>query len=130
MERQGVHLRLRCCLTGRVLSLVKFSLDPEAGGRSCTADQVDNGLKCTQWLASPILRDVAEQAVREGASRSAGPFHRKQPRLRSGECRPDLPDSGGRTARPGYTTSLPESNGTRGGALPATMRRRTRPAQR
>ena len=102
MERQGVHLRLRCCLTGRVLSLVKFGLDPEAGGRSCTADQVDNGLKCTQWLASPILRDVAEQAVREGASRSAGPFHRKQPRLRSGECRPDLPDSGGRTARPGY----------------------------
>ena len=63
MERQGGHLRLRYCLTGRVLSLVKFGLDPKAGGRSRTADQVDNGLKCAQWFASPILRDVAEQAV-------------------------------------------------------------------
>ena len=45
MERQGVHLRLRYCLTGRVLSLVKFGFDPEAGDRSRTADQVDSGLQ-------------------------------------------------------------------------------------
>ena len=63
MERQGVHLRLRYCLTDRVLSLVKFGFDPKAGDRSRTADQVDNGFKCTQWFTSPILRDVAEQAV-------------------------------------------------------------------
>ena len=63
MERQGGHLRLRYCLTGRVLSLVQFGFDPKASGCSRTADQVDNSLKCTQWFASPILRDVAEQAV-------------------------------------------------------------------
>ena len=50
MERQGLHLRFRYGLPGRIFSLVKFGFDPKAGGRSRTADQVDNGLKCTRQL--------------------------------------------------------------------------------
>ena len=47
MERQGVHLRLRCDLTGRVVSLIKFGFDPKPGLGSRAAYQVDNGLKAT-----------------------------------------------------------------------------------
>ena len=41
-ERQGVHLRLRCDLTGLV-SLIKFGFDPKPGLGSRAAYQVDNG---------------------------------------------------------------------------------------
>ena len=63
MERQRLHLRVRYGLAGRVLSRIQFGLDAQAGGGARTAYQVDNGLKGTQRLAAPVLRDVTEQAV-------------------------------------------------------------------
>ena len=60
MERQRIHFRIRRYHSGRVFSLVKFGLDPKPCIGSRIAYQIDNGFKCPQWLASPILRNVAE----------------------------------------------------------------------
>ena len=63
MERQRLHLCFRCNHPSRIRSLVELGFDPKPCGRSRLAYQVDNGLKGTQRLASPILREVTKQAV-------------------------------------------------------------------
>ena len=63
MKRQGIHLSIRLHHSGRILSLVKLGFDPKSCIGSRIAYQIDNGLKCPQWLASPILRNVAEHTM-------------------------------------------------------------------
>ena len=63
MQRQGLHLGVRWHHACRVRALVELGLDPKPRSRSRIADQVNNRLKGPQRLASPILREVAKQAV-------------------------------------------------------------------
>ena len=63
MYRESIHLSLRCHDSGWVSSLVELGLYPQPGSCSSIAYQVDNRLEGTQRLASPVPRDVAEQAV-------------------------------------------------------------------
>ena len=63
MQRQSRHLGVRCHHAGRVRVRVEPRLDPKPRCRSCTAYQVNNGLKGAKHLAPPVLRDVAKQTV-------------------------------------------------------------------
>ena len=63
MERQSIHLSLGGRDSSRILSLVELGFDPKSSTRSGIAYQVDDGLEGAQRLTSPVLGDVAEQAL-------------------------------------------------------------------
>ena len=63
VKREFAHFRAGDDMTRRVAPLVQLRLHPQAGRRARVADQVDDGLKGAEGTASPVLRDVTEQAM-------------------------------------------------------------------
>ena len=60
---EGVHLGIGDLDALRVGAGIKFAPDPQAGRCGRRGDQFDYGNPAGQWLATPGLGDVAEQAV-------------------------------------------------------------------
>src|SRR5579883_1779759 len=72
-----MHLVLCDLDTGGVLVGVELRLDSETSGGPGVANELNHGLPCAQGLATPVLGDVAEQAVLDlvplaGARRKVG----------------------------------------------------------
>ena len=63
MERQGVHLRVRYGLAGRVLYLIRLGFDAQSGGDTRITYQVDNSLKGTQRLAARVPGKTMHQRI-------------------------------------------------------------------
>jgi hypothetical protein len=64
IHRQGSHLGLGDGPTRRVGPRVQLGLDAQASRRFGVPDQLHNGLEGAEGTASPVLRDVADEAVR------------------------------------------------------------------
>src|SRR5437879_6442929 len=63
MQREVAHFGAGDHTARRVPSLVQLRLHPQAGRGARVADQIDHGLKGAERTASPVFRDVAEEAM-------------------------------------------------------------------
>src|SRR5206468_12439155 len=63
MQREVAHFGAGDHTARRVPSLAQLRLHPQAGRGARVADQIDHGLKGAARTASPVLLDVAEEAM-------------------------------------------------------------------
>src|SRR5438876_7458005 len=63
VQREVAHFRAGDHTARRVATRVQLRLHSQAGHCARVADEIDHGLKGAEGTASPVLRDVAEEAM-------------------------------------------------------------------